>query len=204
MSLAGWEGILADDEKIIWQGRPDSKVQFSDMLTMETLMGLFFVCFALFWTFSAASMGAPRNAPFVFKLFPLFGLIFVFIGLNMFIGRVFWSAYRRTSTHYTLTNLSGYIAYTKWGKQRLDTYPINADTKVTLEVGMPGAVWFAEKVHHRAAGYSGAGKHRRYRSASTTRKSIGFERISDARYVYGLMRDTIRDQAEKNNNGAGS
>ena len=83
----GWEGLLDDDEEILWQGRPSGGVVVRGSDIFESVFGLFFAGFAIFWISMASSMGAPRNAPGIFQLFPLFGLPFLAVGLHMVCGK---------------------------------------------------------------------------------------------------------------------
>ncbi|KIQ70352.1 hypothetical protein [Wenxinia marina] len=186
---AGWEDILAPGERILWQGRPAGGIVWSDLVSVQTVFGLFFTGFAVFWTSMASGMGVPRNAPGIFNLFPLFGLLFVGIGLYQVVGRLFWDAFARNRTHYTLTDRAAYIATDLPGKRSLETHRLSGDVPPRLEDGDFGTVWFGEKTHHRPGGWRG-GKYRRARTWSTP---VGFRRIPDARRVFGLVRQASAD-----------
>ena len=79
----GWDGILDDDEAIVWQGRPDGKVVFRPGNIIGFLFGLAFAIFALFWMILAASAGG---------FFWAFGLIHFSVGIGISFGALFWSA----------------------------------------------------------------------------------------------------------------
>jgi hypothetical protein len=170
---AGWDGILDEGERILWQGRPVAGLSFHNTDVMGALMGVFFMVFSLFWISTAAQIGNGfGNSGFggAFpKFFPLFGLPFFAIGFYNAIGHVFWQAYLRSKTHYTLTSKRAFIAldHPTNGKT-LKNFPIDANTDVILKIGQPDSVWFAGK-------------------------RIGFARIDDGRAVLKLMHQTQKE-----------
>jgi hypothetical protein len=168
-----WQGLLAKDEEILWQGRPGSRVHWSALLTPRTLMGVFFTGFALFWISAAASMTGGGNFPFVFRLFPLFGIPFLLAGLNMLGGHAIWDAFKRANTHYTLTNRTAFIARNTFGKRTLRSYPIAEMDRILLEDGDPGSVIFSDM-----------------QSGPDTRP--GYYQIDDAREVFAFLREAQR------------
>jgi hypothetical protein len=187
---AGWDDILADGETILWQGRPDSGIIWSSLLSFETVFGLFFAGFAAFWIAGARAMTGTTGAggiDGVFAFFPLFGLPFLLVGLYLAVGRIFWDAYSRGRTWYTLTNRAAYIARDVMAKRSLKRYPFNEMRTPELQDDARGSVFFAEELRlhtHRNRsrnGFSGATR------TSTQRIPIGFRRIDDARAVYRLI-----------------
>ena len=193
MSAPGWEGILDADEQILWQGKPRGGIDWAKVFDLQTFFGLFFTGFAVFWVSMATQIGeGMRNAPTFFQFFPLFGLLFVGIGLNMVIGRHLWDAYKRSGTHYTLTNKAAYIASQPLGRRSLQRIGIEEMTSPTLIDTSPGAVHFAERLvtytRHRSRNRNGIAFSTGGKS-TTVRQPYGFERIDDARQVYRLHRD---------------
>jgi len=191
-SQAGWDGILVEGEEILWQGRPDGQIVWRSLLAPETAFGVFFTGFAAVWIKMASWIGsAAPDTGGVIDIFPLFGLPFVLIGLYMIVGRIFADAYLRRGTHYTLTNLDTYIATNVFGRKKLKNYPISAGQQVTLEDGTPGSVWFATETvaTTRTTTING----RQSQRTGTSQRKIGFRRIDDAREVYGIMRQLVRD-----------
>ena len=162
----GWDSILDPGEKILWQGRPDGAVTLRPRNIMMLVFGLFFAGFALFWMIMAAQAGGG---------FWMFGLIHFSVGLGVIFSAVFWGAFKRRRSWYTLTNNRAIIASDLpiIGK-RLKSWPINAESILELEQGPPDTVNFAETYKR---GKNGA-----------TRISIGFERIQGGRDVYRMMR----------------
>jgi hypothetical protein len=151
--------------------------------------------FALFWMTMAQRIGdfgaqirfgADRDGG-LFEWFPLFGLVFVAVGLWTILGRLLWEAVQRRRTWYTLTDRAAYIATDLLGR-KLDRHELNAGQPLELEDGEPGTVWFAERLVHHPGGWTGTGDSRRYREPYTSRHRVGFQRIPDARGVWRLLR----------------
>jgi hypothetical protein len=163
----GWDSILDRDEKIIWQGRPDGVVTLRARNIMMLIFGVFFAGFALFWMIMAAQSGGG---------FWMFGLIHFSVGVGIIYTAVFWGAFQRRRSWYTLTDTRAIIASDLpiIGK-RLKSWPITAESILELEQGPPDTVNFAETYKPGKNG--------------STRIAIGFERIDDGSKVFHLMRD---------------
>ncbi|SHJ02748.1 hypothetical protein [Wenxinia saemankumensis] len=186
---AGWEDILAPGERILWQGRPRAGIDWGRILSVEAVFGLVFAGFGLLWTGMAASMAPPGDAPALFSIFPLFGLIFVAIGLHQAIGRHVLDAWRHGRTWYTLTDRAAYIATQSLGRRNLRCIETGDWEDLRLEDGDPGTVWFARDRHQRPA----RRRNGRMRPARSWTTPVGFRRIDDARRVFGLMRRQMRE-----------
>lgn len=169
----GWDGILDPGEQILWQGRPDARVQLRVTQAFSVLFGLAFAGFAVFWMIMAAQSGG---------LFWMFGLLHFAVGLGVAFGSVFWDAFRRSRTWYTLTNARAFIAtdLPVLGR-RLTSYPIAPSTALEFDQNTPASLYFAHE-------------HRRTRNGSR-RQRIGFERISDGDKVYRLIRQIQKGSA---------
>ena len=168
----GWEGILDTGEKILWQGRPDGKIVFRPANIATFLFGLVFAGFALFWMIMASAAGG---------FFWAFGLIHFSVGLGLSFGAIFWGVFVRRYTWYTLTDRRAFIATDMpISRRSLKSYPITDDTVLDFAPGSLASVWFYEKV-------------RRNKNTST-RKKIGFERITDGEEVYRMFRDIQEQQ----------
>ncbi len=170
---AGWEGIFEKDEKILWQGRPDTAVHIGSRDIPRMAFGSVFAGFALFWMIGAAAAGGGN--------FWMFGLLHFSIGLLLAFGPIFWGPYRRRHTWYTLTNKHAYIAtdLPVFGR-KLKSYPVTRDMPLELEKSDFPTVYFAEEWKQRK---NGSYRHR-----------IGFENIADGLTVYGLLRDIQRNK----------
>ena len=188
----GWEGILADGEEILWQGRPQTGILWRDLISPVSVMGVFFTGFAIFWVTLAAMMVPAGDA--VFRFFPLFGLPFVAVGLYLIIGRIFWDAYIRRRTWYTLSNRNAYIATTGIFGRALKPFDLREMNALALDDGTPGTVWFHAQAYTRQSlRTAGGGQGGRRRHTTVTR--TGFRRIPDARRVFRLLSDA-RDAAK--------
>ncbi len=88
---------MTDSEYILWKGKPDSGIIFTDTDKALIPFSVFWLAFSVFWEVTALSAGAPG-------FFALFGLPFVAIGVYMLIGRFFADARRRAKTAYVVTN----------------------------------------------------------------------------------------------------
>ena len=174
------QALLTADERILWTGRPDVRLSMNSLSIPRVLVGLAVTAFALFWIRMAMSITAGiKEAPV--DLFPLFGLIFVAIGLYNMGLHVFWDSFRRSRTVYVLTDRRA-IVITSLPLQgrRLEDHGIG---ELTLDLhgdGL-GTVWFAERVS----------RHKR----TTTRTPVGFERIPDAPEVHRMMQQARQDRS---------
>jgi hypothetical protein len=172
---AGWDGILNEGEEILWQGRPDTGLIFSASALGKLVFGLFFSGFAVFWMIGAASTGG---------IFWMFGLIHFFAGIGVMGSGVVWPGVKAHHTWYSLSNHRAFIATDfPWSSRRLNSYPISAQTSLSLEQGKLDSILFATEEY-------------RVKGRTRTRR-IGFERIRDGRTVYNLMRDIQRADRQK-------
>lgn len=173
MSIPGWEGILDADEEIIWQGQPDSRIVWKAENIVMTLFGLAFAGFALFWMV-LASMGGG--------FFWMFGLIHFFVGISISGGGVFYNAFKRKRSWYTLTNRRAFIAIDLPVKGKsLNSYPINANTVLEFIDDDRATVLFATE--------------RKRGKNSTYNVKIGFERIENGRDVFAKFREVQKNAA---------
>lgn len=181
-----WLPPLAPGERLLWQDRPEPSVIWRDLLKFETFFGVIFLGFSLFWTFGVAFMLSGVSGGGLFSVFPLFGLPFILAGLYLVVGRLFYDAYLRRNTWYTLTNQAAYIATTAFGKRGLQRYDRNDMSPPELEGDQPGTVWFARELHNVRRRRHGRSRHgARVTQAYETK--IGFRRIDDARAVYRML-----------------
>lgn len=177
-----WEGLLDDDEKILWQGKPVTRFAFRPTDFLLSGFGLVFFAFAIFWTVMASSMSSGTG-PFGY-IFPLFGIPFILVGGFLLFGRFFWDVHRRSRTWYTLMDKRAFIATNLLGNRTLKNYTIDEDSPIVL-VGESSeqTVHFAERVKRGSKG-------------NTYTEAIGFELLPDneGREVYGMLRE-IRNRS---------
>ncbi|AHM03119.1 hypothetical protein roselon_00690 [Roseibacterium elongatum DSM 19469] len=176
-TTAGWDGLLSKGETLVWQGQPESGVDWARLFHPLTLMGVIFTGFSIFWI--GAAMSILDNGPGgIWMLFPLFGVPFLLIGLYMLVGRLLVDAYIRSHTWYTLTDRTAFIAVDMPGRKWLDSYPLRDMDMLRLEDGIPGSIVFGQTDRRHG---TGAGAH-------ATPRQVGFHRITYARELYGQMR----------------
>lgn len=134
-----WARILEPGERVIWQGRPDPGLRFDGFAPGTTVFGLAVAGFALFFTWQG--LGAVASGPLGI-LFPVAGIAFLGVGLNLAGGRFFLDAWMRRHTTYSLTNRRAFIATEAFGRRRLRAFPIDASTVVDLVDGPLQSVGF--------------------------------------------------------------
>ena len=167
----GWAPYLDPGERLLWEGAPDAGVRVRGSDIAQSVFGLFFLGFALFWTFMASTMGAEAGGGF--RAFGLFGLPFIAVGAYLVCGHFFWKAYERSKTRYALTTERAIVAKSALGRS-MRSFPIRSESEVAYEPGDPATIWF----------------HREVRRGRKRRRTIrhGFEYIADGDNVYRLMR----------------
>lgn len=176
-----WDTYLDKGEKILWQGAPSGGLKLRASDIFQSLFGMFFLGFSIFWVVTATTMTGKSNAPGPVMLFPLFGLPFVAVGAYLVFGRFFWKAYKRSKTRYALTDKRAIIATSVFGR-KLESYPIGSGTRLDFEPGDPATIWFAEEERRGSKGRRYTVKH-------------GFEYIPDGDEVYRLMRQVQQGES---------
>lgn len=163
-----WAGYLNPGETILWQGQPDSRINWRDLKPVPALMGMIFVLIGL----GVCGSGLVRiGSDGLHALIPaIMGLVFAAVGLRASIGNVVLDGYRRSNSWYTLTDQRMLVATTTFGKRQLRDFTVTPETGLIFEDGEPGSILISG------------------------RKNVGFHRISDARHVYDLLRKVQRDQ----------
>jgi len=87
---------LLPDERILWCGQPSRKKLFTKADIFMVPFSIFWCGFAIFWTVTAM-MDAGLE-------FGAFGLLFVFVGLYVTVGRFFVKQLTKKYTYYALTD----------------------------------------------------------------------------------------------------
>ncbi|MFB2532100.1 aspartate carbamoyltransferase catalytic subunit [Paracoccus sp. p4-l81] len=177
----GWQGILDQDEAILWQGRPEGRARLDTARLPELLIGLVFIGFSLFWMRGVAQSGGFGWA---------FGLPFLGIGLWQVAQPTLLAALDRRRRFYTLTDRRAFVATDAPGQgRRLASYPITADTLIELDqTGGPdgrGSLWFTTGQPRDWSGWT-----------EVRAPRAGFVDIPDAASVATMMRD-IQARARK-------
>jgi hypothetical protein len=128
---------LERDEKALWQGAPPTGIMFRAHDVFLIPFTLLWLGFALFWEASVLGMWSdrPRSPPL---FFPLFGLVFVCIGLYMAFGRFVWDALVRRGTLYALTNRRA-IILTRSPFKSFRSLGLTATTEISTEEQADGS-----------------------------------------------------------------
>jgi hypothetical protein len=165
-SYAGWEEILEQGEKILWQGQPDQGLHLRIVNIALFLFGLAFAGFALMWMILASFAGG---------FFWVFGLLHFSVGAGLSYGALYFDRYRRRHTWYTLTSSRAIISkHMRFSGKSLTSYPINAGTTLEYIDAKIPSIFFA-------TAYKPWNKNRKI-------QKIGFEFIEEARDVHAKMR----------------
>jgi len=161
--------LLYSDERIIWQGKPSSRVQFEFNSVFPFLFILSFFVMALYEVIAGSEAGF---------------LGYVFLGIFAFFlfGGHFWAAFKRSRTSYALTNKRAFISYRGPMGHKLDNFLITPDTTLELKEGRLNAVWFGQSEP-------------KVMLDREPENDIGFERIDDPYAVYQLLRSVQRGTA---------
>jgi hypothetical protein len=91
-------GRLLPGEKVIWRGRPQQGLMLARRDALLIPFSFVWGGFTVFWEFSVLQM---PNAP---GIMPLFGAVFVLIGLFLIFGRFFVDSWIRNGVFYALTD----------------------------------------------------------------------------------------------------
>lgn len=104
---------ILSDEELLWIGRPTKEIKLLPAEKFNRIFGIFWSVFSVFWISIAifgASM-APKNEFSMIKIFPLFGLPFLFVGLYLVFIAPIKAQSKRKNTEYALTNKRILILY---------------------------------------------------------------------------------------------
>ncbi len=164
-----WRGILARDERILWQGAPQNDNPYSNLTLNNLLFGVAAVLVVL--TVTLLEMAKTNSLPGALFVL-LIGLLVAGVAATWTIGRPLFGAYKVCHSFYTLTTRRAYTGWLLLGYRRLQSWDIYSHTKLELDPGPPGSVYFAEKIYHS--------------KYSSRVEKIGFLNIPDAAVVYEL------------------
>jgi len=106
---------LAPGERLVWSAQPRAG-RFALQTIPLVLFGIPWTVFALSWSGMAAwgtSRMAGTGGPGLFRLFPLFGLPFVLIGLGM-LSSPWWAIRKARRSAYALTDRRAILCLAGW------------------------------------------------------------------------------------------
>lgn len=142
--------LMLPGERVLWSGEPGRGLYFQPMDVFLVPFSLLWCGFAIFWTFTATSAGAPG-------FFGLWGLMFVAFGLYFVFGRFFVDMWARGSTSYMVTNRR--ILITRTGPLSRQTVINLADLpplSLNLRSSGRGTIRFGESFNRWGRGGFGA------------------------------------------------
>lgn len=134
---------LSGREKLLWSGRPISKLAHAKGQLMPFLLGIPFLAFAIFWTsgVSGSFFGDAGNGPP--GIFFLFGALFVVVGIYQILTPLI-AAFKSGWLTYGLTN-ERLIIVNKFLPAKVRSWPINQVTNLVRNgSGEVGDVIFGE------------------------------------------------------------
>jgi hypothetical protein len=184
-ALGAAEKELAPGEKLAWAGRPRASA-LARRASPGFFIGIPFTAFSLFWVagaYTATQRDGHDVGPFVF--FPLFGLIFVAVGLFMLLSPLRAMA-RARSTIYAITDQR--LLIIEGGSSRRVTSFTAGDIQQIERTERPdgsGDVVFRREIpatRRNSISFNG--------NWGATR--IGFFGVSDVRRVEAAVRDFAR------------
>ena len=179
-----WDGLIDPGETILWEGHPDSRIAWRDILQIESLGGASFLVFASIWTVGA-SLGKTKDGTPVPHAAFLFMIPFVIIGLWLLVGRLAWDGLVRARTQYLLTDHAAYIR-SGLPVTKFERFPIHSAMPLALDDRVPGSVWFAQRTVYRIAPRGGF---------APSEAQVGFRRIPEPQQVWRLLRHAISGHA---------
>ena len=129
------EKELVEDERIVWQGRPDPN---PFILTRADVLRL---PIAAVWSWTASHMNVDfwqLGYPISWKLL---AILFLCISIYITIGRFFHSSLRRKSIRYALTNRRA-IIWHEGERRKVKEYPLAASTHIEFRPARFGTIIF--------------------------------------------------------------
>jgi hypothetical protein len=168
---------LRPDEKLLWVERPGGG-GLARTESVKALFGMPFLAFALFWTYMAGGEAWLDGEVSPSGFFPLFGLVFVAVGLGMVLSPL-WAWFRARWIAYAISD-QRLIIISSFPVHRVRSYaPMDIQELERTDRGdRSGDIVFRREQ---------AGSGRWNRSYQT--KRIGFFGIPDVRRVEDMVRD---------------
>ncbi|HXU99191.1 MAG TPA: hypothetical protein VG166_01680 [Caulobacteraceae bacterium] len=130
---------LLPGERLVWSGRPGQGIVFTGRDLFLVPFSILWCGFAVFWTVMASGDHAPQ-------FFPLFGLLFVCVGLYFVAGRFVFDAWVRRGMSYALTDRRILILrsppFNNFTALNLDRLP---DAQLSESAGGRGTIRFGQR-----------------------------------------------------------
>lgn len=101
------ERQLQRDEVLVWADRPADLLAHAKTKIVQSVFGIPFLAFAIFWTTTATNMTAGISSDgigdAIGNVFPLFGWVFIIVGAGLVLSPL-WAALRARKVIYGLTD----------------------------------------------------------------------------------------------------
>ena len=105
---------LRSGERITWSGQP-IPARFVRVSWLIVVFGIFWTAFSILWVAGAIFVTTRGSTPGPFKLFPLFGLPFIAIGIGMLTSPI-WLRKKAANMAYVITNQRAFVLSQTWRK----------------------------------------------------------------------------------------
>lgn len=175
--------FILQDEQLLWTGKPVKKIKLLPAERFNIVFGIFWTAFSAFWI-AMASWGTSQieGGDAMTKIFPLFGVPFLLIGLYLVFVAPIRSKNRRKNLEYALTNKRILILYN--GKtQNLQSFKYSEIQNVNFgcdELGV-GVVTFS------SLATTILNKGMNAKTRHFTNNVYGFYNINDVKKVYKIF-----------------
>ncbi len=178
---------LLKGEKIIWQGKPNSKILFTSSDIFLVPFSLLWGGFAIFWEASVLGIGLVSDKASTGAIIPfaLFGIPFVLVGLYFIFGRFIYKKKKKNRTIYAITNKRVLAITNMFGKNIQAEYIDRIQSINILERnGGNGTIKFGNSNFFTGM-YDNTGMD--FFSGFYGKSSLAFYDIDDAKKVYNQL-----------------
>ncbi|NDU99490.1 hypothetical protein [Pseudoroseicyclus tamaricis] len=188
--MSGWESRIEAGERVLWQGRPDGRILWSDIKSTEGAIGALLLLFPVIrlgiWLLAGSTQTGQVSVTEAIALL---------LGLWFTIGRLVFDAQRRRVTEYALTDRAAYVADRFFGRH-LHRYPLR-EPLLKIEEGPFGLghVWFAESQYRQRA--TREVRRATGSSIATINAPVGFRLIGEPALVQRLAREALTARARQ-------
>lgn len=180
--MTDWDGILREDEQILWQGRPDGGFRITPRLLPMFLFGVVFMAFAILWIKTAHMVGEGVGG--IQRYLPLLAVPLLLMGFWLTIGVHIWVIYLRRHSVYTLTDQRGFIVSNPpLLVSTFESLPVEPDMVSVVERGALADVVFSTRI------VQGWSAHRQdFRGSTSARRvPVAFEAVRDWRPLLAAL-----------------
>ncbi|MGA9669157.1 MAG: PH domain-containing protein [Terracidiphilus sp.] len=188
---------LLPGETLLWSGQPQLGVIFHASDWIAIPFSLFWGGFAILWELSAIGYwGNPRATGPALDAFALWGIPFVLVGQYLIWGRFLYTAWRKSRTHYGVTNKRVLVLSTGLSRKITDAYFRNlTSVSLALRPNGIGTIEFApEQVPQ--FGLNLRSSRRQGFQMYLDLSRLAFFDIAEARGVYQIVQ-AQRDESNK-------